>query len=425
MMPRTLSISVALALFSSTIFADSNAKYSELLEQHNLVQSAQENLKSAQSNVDVEKSGWYPEFRVGLEAGRDNYERDNSPNSHLDTHQVSASINQLLWDFGAVNSSINHAESKVNRAESELDRQKQYLILAGLEAELNLYKALKILEFAHKSEDNIKQQTKLESTRIDAGQGYTTDLLQAKTQLAAAQARRVFAEGGLAQAKNRYAAVFGHETAVQMATDSLPKLNITVPNELKSALEKAMANNPDIQVSQADLAILNAEVIKTSKAEWMPKIQLRAEHINSHNPDGIEQERLQNNIVVRMDWRFNTGLRANHAEDSVKAKARAATQQVKNKRIQTIEDTRNAWTQLLTSQTRLSYLTNQVELSERFLELARKERELGKRSLLDVLNGETQLINAQSDVAAAQTDLKISQLQLMLQMGQLTLDVFK
>ena len=36
--------------------------------------------------------------------------------------------------------------------------------------------------------------------------------------------------------------------------------------------------------------------------------------------------------------------------------------------------------------------------------MARKERELGRRSLLDLLNGEVALINAQSDAAAARVD---------------------
>jgi adhesin transport system outer membrane protein len=50
---------------------------------------------------------------------------------------------------------------------------------------------------------------------------------------------------------------------------------------------------------------------------------------------------------------------------------------------------------------RTNYLINQAQISGNFLDLARKERELGRRSLLDLLNGEVALINAQSDAAAA------------------------
>ena len=43
------------------------------------------------------------------------------------------------------------------------------------------------------------------------------------------------------------------------------------------------------------------------------------------------------------------------------------------------------------------FLTNQARISNEFLELARKERKAGNRTLLDVLGGETALINAQAD----------------------------
>lgn len=422
---RTLTLSILAALTFNTAQAESASdKYSALLGNHNLIQSAQENLNAAESNVNVEESGWYPELQFSAEGGQDNYDRNNSDNSELNTNQFTARINQLVWDFGALNASIDHAQSKVEQARFELDRQKQYLMMSALEAELNVRKAMTVLNYAKKSENNIKAQTKLESTRIASGQGYTTDLLQAKSQLAAAQARRANAQGQLAQAQNRYFAVFGQEANTAQLDSTMPELNLTSPVSLEEAQATAKNNNPDLHVTHAQQIVAKADVSKTAKAEWMPKIALKADYINDFNPDGIEQIREQNNVALKMDWRFNTGMRASHAVDSMNAKARSVAQEVKNTEIQVAEDTRNAWTQLKTSEARLSYLNNQVELSERFLELARKERELGKRSLLDVLNGETSLINAQSDAAVAATDVKIAQLKLMLQTGQLDLAIF-
>ena len=46
------------------------------------------------------------------------------------------------------------------------------------------------------------------------------------------------------------------------------------------------------------------------------------------------------------------------------------------------------------------FFRNQAELTDRFLELAYKQRKLGERSLLDVLANETSLFNARSDAVA-------------------------
>ena len=56
----------------------------------------------------------------------------------------------------------------------------------------------------------------------------------------------------------------------------------------------------------------------------------------------------------------------------------------------------------------------------RFLELARKERALGSRTLLDVLNGETSLLNAQSDAISAEIDVLLSGYAVLQSVGQLS-----
>ena len=65
-------------------------------------------------------------------------------------------------------------------------------------------------------------------------------------------------------------------------------------------------------------------------------------------------------------------------------------------------------------------LKNQANIASEFLVFARKERKLGRRSLLDVLGGETALINASSDSASANIDIAIATIALLDTMGALT-----
>ena len=68
-------------------------------------------------------------------------------------------------------------------------------------------------------------------------------------------------------------------------------------------------------------------------------------------------------------------------------------------------------------------MRNLADIAAEFLELARKERQLGKRSLIDVLAGETNLINSQSDAASAESDVIIASISLLSVMGQLGAEV--
>jgi adhesin transport system outer membrane protein len=89
------------------------------------------------------------------------------------------------------------------------------------------------------------------------------------------------------------------------------------------------------------------------------------------------------------------------------------------------EQTRNAWSDIKTARNNAAFLSNQANISAEFLDLARKERQLGRRSLLDVLAGETELINARSDAAAAKTSVAVAIFSLLSAMGELEADLLR
>ena len=87
------------------------------------------------------------------------------------------------------------------------------------------------------------------------------------------------------------------------------------------------------------------------------------------------------------------------------------------------ESARNAWDRLETARANAEHLHNQANIAAEFLELARRERQLGNRSLIDVLAGETALINASSDAASADTDVAIAVFTLLNVIGEVTPDI--
>ena len=90
----------------------------------------------------------------------------------------------------------------------------------------------------------------------------------------------------------------------------------------------------------------------------------------------------------------------------------------------TEEKTRNAWDNLQTARDNAAQLHNQANIAAEFLELARRERKLGNRSLIDVLGGETALINASSDATSADTTLAIAIYTLLSIMGEIDPNIF-
>jgi len=77
------------------------------------------------------------------------------------------------------------------------------------------------------------------------------------------------------------------------------------------------------------------------------------------------------------------------------------------------------------TKTNALFFRNQSNISGEFLQLARKERRLGRRSLLDVLSGETVEINASSDATNAENQVIVAAYSMLFVMGDLKVEDIK
>jgi adhesin transport system outer membrane protein len=89
------------------------------------------------------------------------------------------------------------------------------------------------------------------------------------------------------------------------------------------------------------------------------------------------------------------------------------------------EQAKNTFEQLQVAQENAGFLDNQANIAGEFLALAREERQLGRRSLIDVLSGETAEINALSDAETAKSQVAITAYTLLFILGKLDISSVK
>ena len=105
---------------------------------------------------------------------------------------------------------------------------------------------------------------------------------------------------------------------------------------------------------------------------------------------------------------FNLGWTARNTVRAAELTEEAAFRRSNQVFTEIEEQVRNAWQNFRTARSNALLLNQKAELATEFLKLAREERKLGKRSLIDVLAGETNLLNAQADATAAKRDVAIN-----------------
>ncbi|HEC90392.1 MAG TPA: outer membrane efflux protein [Alphaproteobacteria bacterium] len=397
----------------------------QLIKEHNRVKAADAAVGAAKERVRAAFGGWYPTLNVVSHYGYEKFTKPLAKNTSLMTRELDFTVTQRVFDFGATASVVKTARLNLDMARSKSALARQSLILEAVTAYMNVFRTREALTLAKQSEDNIKKQTELENALVERGAGLATDVLQAKVQLAGAAARRVRAEGGLLAALNRYREVFGKEPGVldDMVKPSLPVNRI--PETIDKAVTLALQNNLQLRSAQITTRIAREAVRSASTVGFLPSVNAIFDVKYKQDVAGLPNFQREITGTVQLNWPFNLGLTALNTLKASKGDLTATEKQFADARDQIEEITRNAWDNLNTLKENAELLHNQANIAGEFLEFARKERILGRRSLLDVLSGETALINANSDAASADIDVSIAVFTLLDAMDELDLASFE
>lgn len=393
-----------------------------VLETHERIQSAQQAVAASREDIRVALGQRYPHLDLWAEGGREDKYRQDYPDGYS---TFNLRLRQLLYDFGKTDTAIEKSRRQLLERELTLEQTRQRLILDAATAWQTLHKSYTVLQFAKESEANVRHQTGLEEVRVAEGAGYTTDVLQAKYQLAAAVSRRLRSEGDYSIAESVWLEYFPQlPEDIQTLYPLDPALNLDRSLTLDQALVTASQNNAGLLLARNRQRMAELDQKQERRQAWFPDVNLILESAYEDNYSGVYGTDRNYKALVEFRKSINLGL-------TERNRVRAAGHHVAREQYQVADltritetGTRSAWQRLKTAEATAETLARQAELTAAFLELARIERVLGTRSLMDILTGETSLINARSDSYAARVDISLALLGLLEAMGVLELDMF-
>ena len=400
---------------------------SQLLANHQEIKTYKHRVESAENMLRQSVGLYLPSLDLYGDGGKENITKEigDDVNTYQWRHEVTLKVTQLLTDFGKTTGTIDRDRVALEQAHAGLDSITQQMLRDGITSYIQIVRARERLGSARLSESRIKELTGVEKALVEKGAGLTSDVLQAKSQLAGAMALRVEAEGALRIAKNHFQAVFYHyptdDEVASFIEVRLPSAEF--PASLEPAIAIALANHPEIQITKYDLDLTRKD-IKISKSAYFPTFNLFGEYIDADDDSGLDGWRRDYNVGVEFSYNLYRGGSDYAAVKSASATESAASTHLNQAQKLVQEQVRNSWEQYRTLTEKKELLDQQTEILRHFLELAKKERKMGSRSLLDVLNGEVNYITAQGTAIAAREDKKIAAYNLLFSMGQMDLDLF-
>lgn len=296
-----------------------------------------------------------------------------------------------ILDFGRRRGELLRQAARVDGASLRVVERSEFIALQVARQYLNILLQERIVAAAT---DNVlfhQQMTGSLSEGVAQGSISVADLQQAEERLQAALVLQAEAGEDLANAKIALRRLTGLDVS---QVNLPPALTPSLPASEEMAIGMARTANPLVREAQADVDAANA-MIGAAKAELAPRIGVDVTGRIGEDIDGFQGETndVQGRVYIR--WQlFDGGRRAAQVQEMTR-QASEARYRLHDRVREAEEDVRNAWTAMTTQNTVVSALERQSQISDDLLLSYRSQFNIGRRSLLDVLDAQNTRFNTQ------------------------------
>jgi TolC family type I secretion outer membrane protein len=413
-----------LALASALLAASAGASMAQELDaalaqaysSNPTLAAARAQMRAIDEAVPQALSGWRPTVALDGNLGKE-WNHDHSAINFDRNHEPKSGgifVTQPLFSGFATVKGRDAAEQQVLAGRERLTDFEQQVLLAGVQAYMQVVRDRALVELNKSNENVIAEQLDATRKRFEVGEVTKTDVAQAEARLQGATAERVASEGTLAASIATYQQIIG-ETPGSL---SMPAADMQMPSSLEETVALSQ-NAPSVLAAQYDerAALLGIDV---AFADMLPDLSVEGswfydDEINS------EFDRSDTGAVM---LRLTVPLYQAGAPDSRVRQAKQTHQQsralIDEARRAAEQVAQDSWQFFETSQARINAFTEQVRATEIALEGVKQESLVGARTVLDVLNAELEALQAKVSLVAAQTDLVVAKYRVVSAVGQLT-----
>lgn len=342
-------------------------------------------------------------------------ERGTNTSDRAFFHELGVSVSQTLFQgFAGVNR-LNQAHEEATSGRNQLIGAEQTLLFNTADAYLRVVRDRAILAYLRAYTNVVQREVNAARARYKSGDATRTDIEQALARLAEAQGNSDQATGDLEATEALYERLTGQKPG----KPGWPGIPASLePAGLDDAILVAYQNNPSIRAATAD-ARAARYAARASAGDMMPRVTLESAWEHGYRGNLGNQDEEDFRFGVRVTAPFFTGGR--NIASVKRAKFTAAQEEYELDDTQQIirENVIRAMKQRAASRLRAKAGQRAIEANKRAVKGLQVEFDSGQRSLLDVLDGERELLLSQVDYIRARYDAKLADFFLLANIGRL------
>lgn len=382
--------------------------------------AAAANARAAVAGYDQAAAGRFPTVDLRAAAGREESENvglnlSGQGSRKLLRQEGSLTLRQNVFDGSQVRSEMERQSFRLDSSRFRLVESGETVSLRVTEAYLEALRDVGLVSLA---EENVKRHEDLlqkTQARFKSGVGQRADVEQASARVALARSSLVGARGAAEDSAARFNRVVGRYPSDLSEPPSAGK---DLPPTLAIAQAEAVENAYGVHAARAELGAAQAGV-RSVRADLMPRFDVELSASRNRDVDGIKGPNHDNMAMLVMRYNLFRG-GADEARIREAMERETVALETYNNALQSTEESvARAWSALRAARDRLAPLEAHANATAQVLLAYRSQFELGRRSLLDLVNAENELFQARSALHTGRAAARVAEYRMLAAVGGL------
>lgn len=393
------------------------------------LQSARDTQRATDEGVPIARADGLPSANVS--AQETEYVKQSEILSQTGAQRfvsVTGSLNVPLYSGGAVRNAVKAAETRVTAGKADLRGTESTVFSSVVAAYMDVILDQAIVRLNQAQVQTLKVNLQATSDRFQIGDLTRTDVAQSQSRLALAQGNLRGVEANLEAAREQYVQVVGRAPVSLEAPPPLPGL----PTDADEAVAIALDHNPDLIGARERSRAAKSDV-KVAGAARLPRLSLFADSLYGNYLGtlsifgisnlqsgllGLPQSGSTADVGVRATVPLYQGGRPTAQVRQAQAREGAALEDEIGSERSVIQQVRSAFTSFQAANSIIESTQTAVDANKLSLEGVRAENSVGRRTILDILNAEQELVSAQQELATARRNAYVAGFSLLAAMGR-------
>lgn len=426
-----MKVFLIILLLSTTILANTlQNNIKDVLKTNPLIKERLKNFRAIQQDLNIAESEYYPTIDLKViadynKAGGDNEKILHSAvdNAEYQSYESSLTFTQNLFNGFSTKHKIDYQEAKVLVAAYKYIEKANDMAFRMSDVYIKVLRHQELLQTARQ---NVKiNETIYSKVKELSDSGLTTDseVKKIHSSLSLARSKFTVQKNSALEAEYNYRRVLGRMPDVSKMHN--PNFNIKMPSSIESAAIYAVEHNPSLLVSR--YSIKGAESLyKQGKEVYYPKLDLEVsktykDSFPSDNGFDTPDDRFKARLLLTYNL-FRGGADASAVQKNI-SKINQEIELKRDLKRQVIEDLDIAWTFYEMTADQLIDLKEYRVYAEETMILYKEEYDLGRRTLLDLLTSQNDVINSREQIIKAEYDRLFAKYRILDAMGVLITSV--